>query len=126
VPVAVPPLGFDAQALSKISDRRINARGIENAIRRRLFCAANLRNNIASIRNNQIGTCRRILVAGRQPFAKGRAEPCSLVDTVMVAVVPCVSEPGVAEHVLNGTVLAQLKPTLEEKPLMPVKLTAFL
>ena len=107
-------------------DTRINANGIERAKRRRRFCAANVRNNIASIRNNQTGACRRILVAGRQPFAKGSTEPCWVVKTLIVALVPCVKELGAAEHVLIGAVVEQLKTTLNEKPFTSVKLSAFL
>jgi hypothetical protein len=56
VPAEVPLLGFDAQALSKIIDRRTSASGIESAKGRRRFCKTNVRNNIASIINNDIGT----------------------------------------------------------------------
>ena len=125
VPAEVPLLGFDAQALSKIMDRRTNASGIASAKRRR-FCEANVRNNIASIRSNQIGTCRRILVEGRRPFANGGTEPCWVVKTLIVALFPCIKELGEAEHVLIGAVVEQLKTTVKEKPSTPVELTAFL
>ena len=119
-------MGFDAQALSKIIDTRTSASGIASAKALRRFCKTNVRNNIPSIRNNQTGACRRILVAGRQPFAKGSTEPCWVVKTLIVALVPCVKELGAAEHVLIGAVVEQLKTTLNEKPFTSVKLSAFL
>jgi len=125
VPAEVPPVGFDAQALSKIIDRRTNASGIESA-RRLRFCPPSMRNIIASIRSSQIETCRRIPDGSRHLFAKGSTEPCWVVKTRIVALVPCVKELGAAEHVLIGAVVEQLKTTLKEKPSTSVKLRAFL
>jgi len=124
VPAEVPLLGFDAQALSKIIDTRTSASGIASAKALRRFCKTNVSNNIA--RSNQIGTCRRILVEGRQLFANGGTEPCWVVKTLMVALLPCIKELGAAEHVLIGAVVEQLKTTVKEKPSTPVELTAFL
>ena len=107
-------------------DRRTNASGIATAKGRPFFRATNVRNNITSIRNNQIGACRRIVVEGRQLLAKGSTEPCWVVKTLMVALVPWVKELGAAEHVLIGAVVEQLKTTVKEKPFTSVKLTAFL
>lgn len=76
--------------------------------------------------NHKIGTCRRICVDGRPLFAKGSREPCWMVKTLIVAVVPWTNRLGAAEQVLIGAFVEQLKTTLKEKPFTSVKLTAFL
>jgi hypothetical protein len=124
VPAEVP-LVFDPQPLWKIIDRRTKANGIESA-RRRCFCDANIRSDITSIRTNQVATWGKMLAEVRKRFAKGMTVPCPVVNTLMVALLPCINELGVAEHVLIGAVVEQLKTTVKEKPSTPVELTAFL